>query len=717
MPKFTTACPLNCYSTCGMIVDVEDGRIRRLEAHPDNRATPEGICLKGLSYYERVYSPDRILHPLRKKPGTEDFKRISWDAALDLIVDKLQQFRSEPGPQSVLYFAGSGTQGLLNGVGLDFWRLYGGCTTTYGDLCWPAGLEATRLTLGDNKHSAPWDIADARLIVMWGKNASETNIHQMTFVEQALDGGAKLVVIDPRRTQTSERAELLIQPRPGTDGALALAIAGLLIDNSWIDVKFIAEQVLGFERFSEVARGMTPDLASEITDVPTHYIHRLAELIGTYGPVTISPGFGMQRYTNSGQTMRSILALLAITGNIGKPGAGWVYANLQSQIFDEVKDPIACYPPGFSTAQTSQTDPVRVSISTALLGRHMLVTEDPPLRMAWVERGNPVTQNPETHTVLEAFRSLEFVVVIDQFLTDTAREADLVLPAKTMFEQSDVIGAYWHPYIQLKQKLIEPLGEVKPESEVYYLLAQRLGFEKEALAGRIPGPSDAEIENFLEAKLAPFEGMTLERLQQGPMLPPGHQEVAFSDFVFPTPSGKIELYSEEAAARWDVEPVPTYREPVESSRTRRPDGFSRSEGAEAAGETPGSAEAGVHAARSPLYFMTPNTKNRIHSQFNNLQMIRQFGDQPFVLMNPEDAAARGIRDGDCAEIFNDRGSLRLEVRLENGLKIGCVAVTNGWWISEGGTVNYCSLGRETDMGHGAAFHDNMVEVRGLSTPS
>ena len=688
MPKFTTACPRNCYSTCGMVVEVEDGRIRRLEAHPENRATPEGICLKGLSYYERVYSPDRILQPLRRNTGTGEFEQISWDAALDLIIENLRRFRSEPGPQSVLYYAGSGTKGLLNGIGMEFWCLYGGCTTTYGDLCWPAGLEATRLTLGDNKHSAPWDIADARLIVMWGKNASETNIHQMAFVEQALEGGAKLVVIDPRRTQTSERAELLIQPRPGTDGALALAIAGLLIDNSWIDVRFVAEHVLGFERFSEAARAMTPERASEITDVPTRYIRRLAELVGTYGPVTICPGFGMQRYTNSGQTMRSILALLAITGNIGKPGAGWVYANLQSQIFDPVKDPIACYPPAFSTTDTGrgEAEPVRVSISTALLGQQMLATDNPPLRMAWVERGNPVTQNPETHTVLEALRSLEFVVVIDQFLTDTAREADLVLPAKTMFEQSDVIGAYWHPYIQLKQKLIEPLGEVKPESEIYYLLARWLGFDEEELTGKIPGPTDEDIESFLEAKLAPFESLSLDSLRQGPLLAPGHQEVAFSDFVFHTPSGKIELFSEEAAARWDVEPVPTYREPVESLRS----------------------EAGLY----PLYFMTPNTKNRIHSQFNNLQMIRQFGDEPFALMNPDDAAVRGIRDGDRVEIFNDRGRLLLEARLESGLKAGCVVVTNGWWISEGGTVNFCSIGRETDMGHGAAFHDNMVEVRG-----
>jgi anaerobic selenocysteine-containing dehydrogenase len=664
-----------------MRVEVENGRLRRVEPHPDNLATPEGACLKGLSYVERVCSPDRILHPLRRKPGTAEYGRISWDDALDLIVSNLTRIRDETGPQSVLYYCGSGTKGLLNSVGTEFWKLYGGCTTTYGDLCWPAGLEATRLTLGDNKHNAPWDLANARLIVMWGKNAAETNIHQMVFVEQALDSGAKLVVIDPRRTQTSERAELLIQPRPGTDGALALAVAHLLTKQNNVDRPFIEQHALGYDEFAASLSGFTPEKAAEITDVPVEYIHRLAELMGTTSPMTISCGFGMQRYTNSGQTMRSILALLAITGNIGRPGAGWVYANLQSHIFDEVKDPIAFFPP-------ENTDgPIRVSISTALLGQHMLATKDPPLRMAWVERGNPVTQNPETNTVLEAFRAIDFRVVVDQFMTDTAREADLVLPAKTMFEQSDVIGAYWHPYVQLKQKVMEPPGEVKPESEIYYLLAGRLGFNDSELLGRIPEPGDDAIERFLSDKLEPFEELSLERLRQGPVLAPGHQEIAFSDYVFPTPSGKIELASDEAAQRWNADRLPDYLEPVES------------ESSESAG-----------SKKYPLYMMTPNTKNRIHSQFNNLKMIQQFGDKPFVLISPVDADARSIQDGDTVTVFNDRGSITIEARLDNGIKAGCVAVTNGWWITEGGTVNFCSLGRETDMGYGAAFHDNLVDV-------
>ncbi|MGD8395009.1 MAG: molybdopterin-dependent oxidoreductase [Candidatus Eiseniibacteriota bacterium] len=679
----TTACPRNCYSTCSMRVEVENGRLRRLEPHPANRATPGGLCLKGLSYVERVHAPDRILTPLRRRAdGT--FETIDWDAALDLIADRLGAIRDTSGPQSMLYYAASGTKGLLNGVGLDFWRLYGGCTTTYGDLCWPAGLEATRLTLGDNRHNAPWDLENARLIVLWGKNPAETNIHQKPFIDAALDRGARLVVIDPRRTESAERAARLVQPRPGTDGALALAIAHRLIAAGWIDHDFIDRYVHGFEAFAARARGWPPARAAAVTGVPEATIEALAGDLGRLRPVTLCAGFGMQRYTNSGQTLRALIGLLALTGNIGAPGAGWVYANLQSAIFDTVRDPLAFYPPA------EPDGVVRVGISTARLGREMLALRDPALRMIWVERGNPVTQNPETRVVLEAFRALDFRVVVEQFMTDTAREADLVLPAKSMFEQTDVIGAYWHPYIQIRQKVLEPPGAVKPETEIYRLLAQRLGLPPELIDARLPGPSDGDIERYLEARLAPFPGLTLDRLREGPVLAPGTEEVAFASRVFPTPSGKIELVSREAAARWGVDAVPDYVEPEESAAR---DGSG----------------AGV-ASPYPLYLMTPNTKNRIHSQFNNLSMIRQFSPAPAVDLHPDDAAVRGIRNGDRVRIRNDRGELELPAHLEPGIRPGCVSVTNGWWISEGGTVNVCSAGRETDMGHGAAFHDNLVEV-------
>jgi anaerobic selenocysteine-containing dehydrogenase len=675
VPTSLTACPRNCYSTCAMRVTVEGGRVVRIAAAPANRATPEGPCLKGLSYVERAHSPARIVHPLaRQRDGS--FARIGWGAALDRIAEALLEARAELGPQSVLYYAASGTKGLLNAAGLGFWRLFGGCTTTYGDLCWPAGLEATRLTLGDNLHNAPWDLANARLIVLWGKNAAETNIHQMTHVDQARRAGARVVVVDPRRTETAERADLLLQLRPGTDGALALAVGHCLVRAGAVDESFVAAHVLGFASWKTRVAEWPPERAAAITGLPVGAIETFAQWFAAHAPVTIVPGFGMQRFTNSGQTMRAMLALLAVTGNLGKPGAGWMYANLATQVFSHLRDPLDFYPPA------APDGVVRVAISTARLGRDLTALRDPPVTVAWVERGNPIPQNPDTHRVLAAFRSLRFRVVVEEFLTDTAREADVVLPAKNLFEQTDVIGAYWHPYLQIRQKVLDPPPEVLPETEIYRLLGRRLGIAEAALGAALPGPGDAAVEAWLAGRLAPF-GITLDQLREAPVLAPGFAEVAFADLRFPTPSGKVELASGEARSRWGVDAVADFREPAE-----RP-----------------------HAAgRFPLHLLTPNTKNRIHSQFGNLRTIRRMDPAPFVALHPDDAGARGLAAGDRARVWNDRGALELPVRFDWGLRPGCVTITNGWWLSEGGAVNVLSGDRETDMGFGAAFHDNAVEV-------
>jgi len=680
MKNYTTSCPRNCTSTCSMIVDVEDDRIRRLRSHPDNKATHEGLCLKGLSYLERYRASDRLLKPLKRVSASGDFEEIDWEEALSTITEKLRTFKNESGPQSILFYAGSGTKGLLNGVSMDFWHLFGGCTTTYGDLCWPAGLEATRLTLGENKHNAPWDLENARLIVLWGKNPAATNIHQMKFIHKAQNNGAKLVVIDPRRTESAERSEVLIQPVPGTDGALALAIAREMIWNQWIDEAFISKYVKGFDAYREKLKPYSAAWAHEISGVPAQMIQKLALWMGTIKPATIVAGFGMQRFSNGGQTLRCLISLLALTGNIGRPGAGWQYANLQSHIFDSLKDPQACYPnPGNQT-------PIRTSISTARLGADMLKQRNPRLRMAWVERGNPVTTNPETSKILQAFRGLEFRVVVDQFLTDTAREADLVLPAKTLFEQTDVIHAYWHPFIQIKQKVIPPPGLVKPESEIYHALAKKLSLPLDDLDHPIPEPSDASIEKYLQIKLSEFVDFDLDRLKHGPVLVPGHETVAFSDLVFSTPSGKIEIESQNATQLWNVDALPGYNPPKEHVSQ------------DSCGKT-------------PFMLLTPNSKNRIHSQFQNLKTIKQINSSPRVFISSRDAGERGVLDDDWVLVFNDRGSLRIRAKLDASLLPGCLSISNGWWQSDGSAVNNLTLGRETDMGHGAAFHDICVDVR------
>lgn len=681
MPVFTTACPRNCYSTCTFKVHVENGKVVNISPHPSNRATPEGICIKGLSYVERANSPHRILYPHRKdKNGS--FKRITWDQAFDSIVGRMKHYRENYGPQSVLFYAASGMSGVINELSGKFWRhIYGGATTVYGNLCWPAGLEATRLTLGENKHNVPWDLENARLIVLWGKNPAESNIQEMIPIGKALDNGGKLVVIDPRRTDSSQRASLLVQPLPGTDAALALAIANLLILNDWIDKDFINRYVKGFDEFREHVKECTSLWASDVTGVSEELIYKLAWTIGNVKPMTLIPGYGMQRYSNGGQTVRCLLTLSVLTGNIGKPGSCWHYANLQSYVFDDVLEPLCYYPP------EKPDGIIRRSISTARLGTDMLSTENPSLKMIWVERGNPLAQNPETGKVLKAFRKLDFRVVVEQFFTDTALEADIVLPAKNMFEQSDIIGSYWNPYVQLKQKVVEPAGEVMPENEIYYNLALRLGVPKDEVEKHLIAPGNESVEKYLKEKLNQFPQLSWDKLKEEPQLAPGLQEIAFSDFRFNTPSGMIELYSEQASRRWGVNPLPSFDKPAEGRNNN------------------------METSEFPLFLMSPNTKNRIHSQFNNLDVIKMVNPEPFVEINPHDASYRRIKDGDRVSVFNNRGNVSVKAALTFSVRIGCVVIHNGWWGSEGCALNSLSCGRETDMGHGSAFHDNMVEVK------
>jgi anaerobic selenocysteine-containing dehydrogenase len=602
---------------------------------------------------------------------------VSWDEALDLMAERFTDLRRQFGAKSILYCAGTGARGLLDRVALDFWRLFGGCTTTYGGLGRTAGLEATRLTLGDNRHNAPWDLVNARMIVLWGSNPAETNLHQLVFLDQALARGARCVVVDPRRTASAERAHLLVQPRPGTDGALALGLAHLLIARGLVDSSFIQDHVLGFEPFARSVAAWTPERTAGITGVSEPHLAALAQELGTARPLTLCAGSGLEHTGSAGQTTRAVLALAAITGNLGKPGAGWVCAGRQSGLSMAAKDPLGRFPP------LAEDPLVRVSVSAARLGLDMAAQDGPPLRAAWVERANPLTQNPDTARVRAAFRALEFRVAVDCRLTDTAREADLVLPAASLFEQTDVVAGGWHPYVQIRQKVVEPPGEVKPETEIYRLLALRLGLPAEAL----PEPGDAGVERWLEQRLRSVPGLDLARLREAPVPAPGAEDVAFADLVFPTPSGRIELVSAQAARRWGVDPLPAYRPPREP--------------------------AADPSSPCPLQLLTPNHKNGLHSQFLQHPAIRAVDAGPELAMALEDAEARGIRQGDRVRVFNARGELALRARLDLGLRPGCVAVRNGDGRERGGAVNLLTPGRETDMGYGAAFHDALVQVERL----
>jgi anaerobic selenocysteine-containing dehydrogenase len=675
MEEFLTACPRNCYSTCSFKVQVEDNKIRRILPYSGNLATPEGPCIKGLSYIERHHSPDRIIFPLLKT-GDGNFRRIDMHEALDIICSKLDELKNKYGSHSILWYKGSGMSGLTNEIGSAFWKAFGGATTTYGNLCWPAGLEAVRLTLGSVKHNVPWDLENAKTIIIWGKNPAETNIQEVSFIASARENGCKVIVIDPVRTPTADKADILFSPKPGTDAALALSVAGIIVNENLIDNLFIENHVKGYYEFRNSLK-ISASEAELITGIPEENIRELALIIANGGPVTFLPGYGLQRHLNGGQSVRAILSLAIITGNLGKRGAGFNFANLQSYIFDDIKEPLSYYP------DAEKDLPFRRSVSMAKLGKDLLKANNPDIKAAWIERGNPVLQSPDSFNVRKAFSGMEFKVVVDQFMTDTAEMADIILPAKDMFEQSDIIGSYWSPYVQLKPKILESPGEVLPESEIYFHLAEKLKLN--IGSSKIPEPGNENIESWLSSRIAGYSELVLSDLKNGPVLAPGLQKIAWEDMKFDTPSGKIELYSEDAKRIWNISELPEFVPIPDESKN----------------------------GKYPLAILTPNAGSRIHSQFGNLKIIKETAPEPAVLISTQEALKRNISSGNRIRVFNDHGEILSTARVCDRIPSGTAVLPNGIWLSEEGGANCLIDGRETDIGFGAAFHDNMVEIENV----
>jgi len=659
-----TVCPRNCYCTCGMLVTVDEGgRIVSIEGDPENPATGGHVCLKGLSYARREAYPDRLLTPLRRSASGSGFEPVGWQDAIGEIAERLTRVRDASGPASVLYYEGSGSHGALGGLSMAFWRQFGGCTTTFGDLCWPAGLEATRLTYGVNFHNHPALTVQSRLILLWGHNPAETNVHQWRLILDAQARGARVIVIDPRQTDTTDAADMHLRPRPGTDAALALGLAREIIEAGFHDSAFLEAHAHGFEEYRQRLDGFPLEHAASITGLDPEEIRALALAYAGTKPALLIAGFGLQRHSRAGQTMRAVALLPALTGNVGIAGGGWQYANLASHCLRPLTLPPE---PAASRA-----------IPVSQVARHLESLDGPPIRAAWIERGNPAAQNPAAHRLRDALARLDTVVVVDQFMTPTARLAHFVLPAKTLFEEEDLVTAYWHPYLQWRAMVLPPPGEVRPESEIWRALCERLGYDTSYFP--------ADRESFLQALLPVGCGFTLDDLKSHPIDPSANSGVAFADRRFPTPSGKVEFASDEAAEAWGVDRVPDYA-PL------------------------GEGAASPARGRFPLQLLSCKTRDRIHSQFGNLDWVRGV-ERPHVLdIHPDDARTRGIADGSRAAVWNDRGRIELTVRLTPGIRPGVVHVLEGWCHDGDPDVNVLTAEGITDMNHGATFYECLVEV-------
>ena len=647
-----------------MLVTVEGDRIVEIQGDPENAATEGTVCLKGLSYAQRVRAPDRLTTPLRRNAQGE-FEIVSWEDALDEIASKLQTIREESGPQSALYYEGSGSHGALSALADAFWRPFGGPTRAHGDLCWPAGLEATRLTYGDNRHNHPVLTRESRFILLWGHNPAETNIHQWRFILDAREKGARIAVVDPRGTDSTDLADLHLQPRPGTDGALALGLANLIVSEGLHDEGFLGRHAHGFEGYRERIRAFPPDRVAEITGLTEDEVRGLARAYASSKPALLIAGFGLQRHRHAGQAMRAVALLPALMGNLGIPGGGWQYANLASHLLGP--------PPGIPPEPEGATR----SFPTSRLGWHLQNLTDPPLRAAWFGKANPVSQHPRTSEVRKGFEKLELVVVVDQFLTDTAGEADFVLPAKTLFEEEDLVTAYWHPYLQLRQKVMDAPEGVLTETEIWRRLCERFGFGTEAF--------DVDPVERLRSMLPRGKEGMLEALRDGPLDLSDRGDVVWADGIFPTPSGKVEFASDEAAQLWGVDSLPDY-DPL-------PEGHQ-----------------GPESGSFPLHLLTCKTRDRIHSQFGNLSWIQEV-DRPRVLdIHPNDAETRGLREGELVRIWNERGATEAPVHLNWGIRPGVVHVIEGRCVADDPWMNLVTDDGVTDMGYGATFYECLVEV-------
>ncbi|WP_227765621.1 molybdopterin-containing oxidoreductase family protein [Zhaonella formicivorans] len=654
-----TGCSQDCYDNCAVLAEVENGKLCSLRGNPAHPQTGSWLCAKGKAYVERVYHPDRILWPLRKTAS--GWEKISWEKAYSLICCKLEQILEQNGPLAILHYDDYGSSGALKALARRFFNALGGCTYPSGGLCLSAGLAAQRYDFGGNAAHDPEDILNSSVIVLWGRDPEKTNQHLLPVLKKAGDRGAKLVVINPLPVKTPLNPVLTLQPKPGTDGAIALAVANLLITWNRYDETFIKGHTYGFAEFQRMVNGYTPAWASDVSGIPVGNIESLACILAGNKPASFLLGWGLQRHANGGQTIRAIDALGALAGSIGVAGGGVNFANS-----------VRSWNPGLSGAELAQHS--RHFPYSAIADR-ILKADNPPIKAVFVTRANPACQLPNTSKVVEAFNSIEFKVVIDQFLTDTAQLADLVLPCTTYLEEDNLYKNSWHNMIILGRKVISPQGEAKPDEVIFSELAQRMGLGQYFTR---------TIEEWLEYAIEPLktQGVTMERLSEGPVRPVGANQVAWSTREFNTPTGKFEFYSKQAL-KDGLPALPEYMEPGDK----------------------------VDEEQYPLYLLTPHSKYRINSQFANIMAVRTLNPEPRLDIHPYTAMARGIAEGDWVEIRSLRGALTLKARLNSGLRPDAVSLEEGWWHADGACANFLTSDTVADMGQGSTFYDCRVEVR------
>lgn len=686
-------CPHDCPDTCSMLVTVKDGKAISLKGNPDHPITKGFLCGKVSRYIERTYHPTRLLHPLKRigAKGEGRFEKISWQEAIDTVASKLGSIIDSPfGPQSILPYSYAGTMGRLQGSSIDrrfFHRI--GASLLERTICATAGVAGSQMTLGARAAIDPEAVVHSKLIINWGSNTSVTNSHLWAIMHRARKAGAKIITIDPFRSKTAEKSDLWIPIRPGTDAALALGIMHVIFRDNLQDQDFIDKFCLGGEDLKSRAQDFTPDKVSTITGLKPSIIEQLAHDYASIKPAFIRLNYGLQRHGGGGMAVRAITCLPGIIGAWKETGGGAFLSTsgmypLKAAAAFERHDLI---PKG--------TRAINMSLLADALSVNNLA---PPIKALVVYNSNPAAVCPDQSKVIRGLKRDDlFTVVLEQFPTDTVDYADIVLPATTQLEHWDLHTSYGHLHVQINEPAIAPLGESLPNTEIFRLLSKAMKLEPELYEA-----TDIElIKEALEPSAGGFNPanvmskITFDQLKkEGSMrldLPKDY--APFANGHFPTPSGKCEFFS-TSMQKLGLDPLPSYTPSHEDPQTRID-----------------------LATHYPIQLLSPPDPAFLNSSFANLDWQKQDAGRPTLLISPKDAASRGITEEARVRIFNNRGEFLAHAKITDAVLSG-VAVAQGlWWnkdVPGKANANATTSTAITDLGAGATFFDNLIEVEPVS---
>ena len=665
------ACPHDCPDTCALLTTVENGRAVQVQGNPEHLHTAGVLCTKVSRYNERTYHPERVLQPLKRSgpKGSGQFTPVSWDQALDDIAARLAAIAARD-PQAILPYSYAGTMGLVQGEAMAsrFFKQLG-ASELDRTICASAGAEGLTHTLGGKVGMKVEHFAHSRLILIWGSNSIGSNLHFWRLAQQAKRDGAKLVCIDPRRTETADKCHEHLQLLPGTDAALALSLMHELIVHDWLDHDYIARHTLGWSALRERALQWPPERAAAVCALPVEQIRQLARDYGSLSPAAIRLNYGMQRVRGGGNATRAVACLPALVGAWRQAGGGLLMSSSGHYPVQQA----ALQRPDL---RRSASRVINMSTIGDDLLRPASAEFGPRIEALIVYNSNPLAVAPESAKVAQGFLRPElFTVVLEHFMTDTADHADYVLPATTQLEHWDIHLSYGHTDVLLNRPAIAPLGQARSNSEIFRQLAQRMGFDNPCFADDDLTLCKAAFGVQVDFEALLSQGFTSLNIPDAP----------FAEGGFPTPSGKCEFFSQRLADR-GLDGLPDHLPNAEA---------------------PGSSE------RYRLAMISPPARNFLNSTFVNVTSLRDIETEPVLEIHSQDAAARQIADGATVRVYNDRGSYHCKARVSDRARPGLVVGLGIWWRKMGlrGTnVNELTSQRLTDLGRAPTFYDCLVEV-------